>query len=296
MAGTACAWSHETCARRVAADPVIILRVRPLLLALAAALTLASPAVAQAPPAVLVVGDSLQVGSGPYLEAALGALSVEFDHRTGRGSHEGLSVMRSRLRPEHAAVVFDLGTNDDPGLPDALASNLAAARQAVGTRCLVVATILRPAAGGVTDAGLNAAVRGFADESPTVQLVDWRGAATGTPGLLYPDGIHARPEGYALRARLLARAVKSCLGLGAQGLPPPASTTPKPADLPRVETVAEPEPEPPAVVLPRLGVPAGFAAVGEVFERAADLLAAAGRDVSQAAGAELPEPVLGAPE
>ena len=93
---------------------------------------------------MLVVGDSLQVGSGPYLETALGALSAEFDQRTGRGSAEGLSVLRSRLRDDHAAVVFDLGTNDDPGQPEALASNLAAARRVVGTRCLVVATILRP--------------------------------------------------------------------------------------------------------------------------------------------------------
>jgi hypothetical protein len=210
VAGTACAWSHETCARRVAADPVIIDRVRPL-------------------------------------------------------------------------------------VPGALASNLAAARQAVGTRCLVVATILRPAIGGVTDAGLNAAVRRLADESPTVHVVDWRRVATSRAGLLYPDGIHARPEGYDLRGRLVARAVKSCLGVGAQGLPPPASTTPQSADPPRLEPAAA-EPEAPAVVLPRLEAPAGFAAVGEVFDRAADLLAAAGRDVRQAAGAEIPEPVLGAPE
>jgi hypothetical protein len=135
VAGTACAWSHETCARRVAADPVIIDRVRPLVLALAAALTLASPAVAQAPPTVLVVGDSLQVGSGPYLEAALGALSVEIDHRTGRGSAEGLSILRSRLPADHAAVVFDLGTNDDPSLPGALASDLAGARGQILSRC-----------------------------------------------------------------------------------------------------------------------------------------------------------------
>ena len=292
MAGTPRASSHETCARRVAVGPVIIDPVRPLILALVAALTLASPAVAQPSPSVLVVGDSLQIGSGPYLEAALGAVRAEMDHRLGRGSAEGLSVLRSRLRADHAAVVFDLGTNDDPGFPDALASNLAAARQAVGTRCLVVATILRPAIGGVTDAGLNAAVQRFADQSPTVRLVDWRGLATSTPGLLYPDGIHARPEGYELRGRLIARAVKECLGLGAQGLPPPAEVQPE--DLGAVEPT--PEPEPPPVVLPRLEVPSGLVAVLDAVERAADLLAAAGRDVRQAAGAEFREPVLGAPE
>ena len=52
----------------------------------------------------------------------------------------------------------------------------------------------------------------------------------------------------------------------------------------------------PAVALPELGTPASLTAVGETLQRAADLLAAAGRDVRQAAGAEIPEPVLGAPE
>ena len=69
------------------------------------------------PQSVLVVGDSLQVGTGPYLERDLRAASVEIDSRQSRGSPDGLASLRSRLRPDHTVVVFDLGTNDDPRQP-----------------------------------------------------------------------------------------------------------------------------------------------------------------------------------
>ena len=49
-------------------------------------------------------------------------------------------------------------------------------------------------------------VERFALDNPGVQLVDWYGVATSTPGILYDDGVHARPEGYALRGRLVADA------------------------------------------------------------------------------------------
>ena len=107
-------------------------------------------------------------------------------------------------------VVFDLGTNDDPTNPDALYSTMSAARQETGDRCLVVATILRPPYNGVTVEGMNAAIERFALSNPGVQLVDWYGIARSTPGILYDDGVHARPEGYALRGRLVADAVRSC--------------------------------------------------------------------------------------
>jgi lysophospholipase L1-like esterase len=267
-------------------------------------LATAGPAAAAAPAGGLVIGDSLEVGSAPYLEAALGAVSVEIDHRTGRGSAEGVSVLRARLRPDHAVVVFDLGTNDDPRNPGALYRNLATVRERAGNRCRVVATVLRPPVNGVTADGLNAAIERFAAETPTVHVVDWRAAAGGRPGLLYPDGIHPRPEGYSLRGRMLARAIKACLGLGAQGLPPPpASTRAPPARAPLEKEPAEPqppepkptEPKPPAVRLPDLGTPAALGALAAVMSRSAGVLAAAWHDARQATGFETPEPVLGAP-
>ncbi|HZC12931.1 MAG TPA: hypothetical protein VE270_02825, partial [Thermoleophilaceae bacterium] len=50
---------------------------------------------------VLVVGDSLEVGSAPHLRAALGSTTVEIDAEKGRTSSQGVGVLADRLRPEH---------------------------------------------------------------------------------------------------------------------------------------------------------------------------------------------------
>ena len=273
----------------------IVGKLTAVILAIAAAVLLPGSGVGHAQSGganVLVVGDSLQVGTGPYLEQELGALPVEFDHRTGRGSAEGVSVLRSRLRPEHTIVMFDLGTNDDPRNPDALYSAMNSAREIAGDRCLVVATVLRPPYNGVGVDGMNAAVERFALDNPGVQLVDWYGIVTSTPGMLYEDGVHARPEGYALRGRLLADAVAACSGGGggggAGGIPAPAGGPTEPPPLP------EPEPEPPAEVEFDVPTPAPLRALGSAIRGAASLVSAAGREAQQAAGLGPPEPVLGA--
>jgi lysophospholipase L1-like esterase len=272
----------------------IVGKLTALILSIGAAffLTFSGPVRAQGGgESVLVVGDSLQVGTGPYLEQELGALPVEFDHRTGRGSAEGVSTLGSRLRPEHTIVIFDLGTNDDPRNPDALYSDMTAARQIAAGRCLVVATILRPPYNGVSVDGMNAAVERFALDNRGVQLVDWYGIATSTPGILYEDGVHARPEGYALRGRLLADAVAACAGGaagGASGIPAPSGGETAPPPLPK------PEPEPPAEVELDVPMPAPLLAIEEAILDAASLVSAAGRDARQAAGLGPPEPVLGA--
>src|SRR2546423_792623 len=83
---------------------------------LAALLLLALPAAASAKE-VLVVGDSLEVGTGPYLPRALPHDSVTVDAKKSRSSNVGVGVLRSRLKAGQAVVGFDLGTNDDPGAP-----------------------------------------------------------------------------------------------------------------------------------------------------------------------------------
>jgi lysophospholipase L1-like esterase len=270
----------------------IVGKLTALILAGAAAVLLSgAPAAAQnAGGSVLVIGDSLQVGTGPYLEQQLGAMPVELDSRESRGSGEGLEALRARLRPDHTVVVFDMGTNDDPSNPDALYATLQAARAATGDRCLVVATLLRPPYNGITYDELNAALERFALDTPGVQLVDWYGVATSTPGILYDDGVHARPEGYALRARLIADAIRSCDGGGggaASGIPAPS----EPAAIPPPAAL---EPEPPAEVDVRIEPPGPLLAIAGAVRRAATLVSAAGRDARQAAGMGPPEPVLGA--
>jgi lysophospholipase L1-like esterase len=178
--------------------------------AVATAALVAPAARAASPSRVLVVGDSLEVGTGPYLRVALAPAAVAVDARQSRPSPDGLRALRTRLTPADQAVVFDLGVNDDPGQPARLAADLAAARALAGDRCLVVATLARPPVGGRTIAAMNRVVEAFVAATPRARLADWHALAARAPGILAPDGVHATPAGYAARARLVARAVRAC--------------------------------------------------------------------------------------
>lgn len=178
---------------------------------------------------VLVVGDSLSVGTTPYLRRELPGVSVTSDGRVGRPSGEAVSVLRGLLGSQ-AIVVFDAGVNDDPGQPSRLSSDLASAHRLVGSRCMVVATLSRPPYRGVSVDGLNRAVRQFAASSSNVRLVDWRSEALSNPGLINSDGVHPTASGYALRARLFAQAIAACGSSAPQ--PGPSSQAPGPTPGP----------------------------------------------------------------
>jgi hypothetical protein len=186
------------------------------LLWLVVALVMLAPAGAAAK--VLYVGDSLGVGTAPYLREQLDE-AIEVDAETGRPSTAGVDVLGSLFAAEDDVVVFDLGTNDaDPAV---LADSLAAARGIAGDRCLVIATLNRPPLNGAPVEPLNRVITRFAASDPNSELVDWRAAATRRPDLL-TDGIHATAEGYSLRAGLFAEAIESCLAFGTIGDAAPA--------------------------------------------------------------------------
>jgi lysophospholipase L1-like esterase len=148
------------------------------------------------------------------------------DAQTSRPSSTGVEILRSKLQSSDSVVVFDLGTNDDPAQPQALASDLASVRQIAGGRCIVVATLNRRPYNGVSIDGLNQAVRSFAASSAPAQLVDWHAAALATPGLLGSDGVHATSSGYATRAHLIAQGIQRCLSGAGAGATPNAAPRP----------------------------------------------------------------------
>jgi hypothetical protein len=242
-----------------------------------------APHAAASPGDVLVIGDSLEVGSGPHLRAALPGVSLELDAERGRTSGQGVRVLAERLGPEHGVVVFPLGTNDSPANPGGLAASLAAMHQLAGDRCVVVATLARPPVGGASVAALNRVVAQFAAQTGA-QVADWYSVVRAIPELLVHDRVHATGEGYGARASLLAEAIQGCLiGAGPSGIPAPRDPNARP---PRRERRAG-VPGTPAL----LPVDALFA----LGRAALSPIGAALRAARTAATRAGPEPVLGAP-
>lgn len=245
---------------------------------------------------VLVVGDSLTVGDGPYLQRELSGVPVEIDAVVGRPSAAGVPVLRERLKPEHDIVVFDLGTNDGPSNPGELASSLAAAKEIAGGRCIVVATINRPPERGVTVAAQNRVVGEFAAATGAA-VADWQGVVASDPSLLRSDGVHATPAGYALRALLISQAIGDCL-TGVSGIPAPRGDgQPPPTREPSKPAKPPPPPKRPAridwsVVGAWGPVSVLGSSIGQSIQAAADAFGAA----ASALTGPPPEPVLGAPE
>jgi lysophospholipase L1-like esterase len=268
-----------------------------LLLAVAVALGLVVGAVAAPVSAsVLVVGDSLGVGTEPALRAALPDLEIEADSLGGRPSRPGVGILAERLSPEHDTVVFDLGTNDGPAAVGITAASLLAARDLAVGRCLVVATLNHPPVAGIPIDAQNSMIRRFAAGTPNVALVEWRGAAASTPGALLRDGVHATGAGYALRAQLFADAIRGCVSTGGgAGVPAPdgrrAATTDRPAR--RVPQPAGPSLETrlATAVVARLGADGGPLALARGAAAAVVAAATSLREVLTPRG---PEPVLGA--
>jgi hypothetical protein len=160
-----------------------------------AALTAPQPSQAPAPRPGgrgVVVGDSLGVGTTPYLRPS------QSDTLVGRSSANGVQALRRLVqRGTPSQVVFDLGTND-PTAQD-LAHSIRQARRIVGGAELFVPTVNGPNA-----AAKNALLHQLAQQGE-INLIDW---ASHSRGLTGSDGIHASPSGYRQRAALIARALR----------------------------------------------------------------------------------------
>lgn len=204
-----------------------------LLLALAALLPPAAPAAAA--PKVLVVGDSLEELTSPYLSRYLPGVELVIDAKGGYNSYQIFDLFRESYEPSDAVIVFDAGTNDNPSYPEILAGNLAKVAGIVGDRCMVVPTIHGLHPGGVSDAGKNRVVAEFAAARPGTQVPDWSAVVASHPELMQADGLHPIAEGAEYRAQLIAQGVEGCLAYErarASAPPQPAAGEPRPEVAP----------------------------------------------------------------
>jgi lysophospholipase L1-like esterase len=157
-----------------------------------------------------VVGDSLAVGTEEPLAQLLPGWRIRTSAYTGRPTADGVSEITSAgsLPP---VLVVSLGTNDDPSATSTFQGQVQAVLEAAGpSRCVVWANIVRPPYGGVSYAGYNRVLARLAATNPNLRIVDWVGLTRSNPGMLAPDGVHATPQGYALRAQAIASAMTSC--------------------------------------------------------------------------------------
>lgn len=160
---------------------------------------------------VLIVGDSLEELTAPYLQHLLPGVPITVNAVGGSNSFQIFDLFQESYEPSDSVIVFDAGTNDDPHYPQILAENLAKVAQTVGNRCIVVPTIHGFTVSGVDNAGKNRVVAEFAASRPGTQTPDWAGFVHTHPQLMQSDNLHPIEAGAEARARLIAEGIDRCL-------------------------------------------------------------------------------------
>jgi hypothetical protein len=160
---------------------------------------------------VLVVGDSLEELTSPYLQHLLPGVPLTVNAVGGSNSFQIFDLFQESYEPSDSVIVFDAGTNDDPEYPQILAENLAKVVQTAGDRCIVVPTIHGFTVNGVDNAGKNRVVAEFAASRPGTQTPDWAGFVHTHPQLMQSDNLHPIEAGSEARARMIAAGIDRCL-------------------------------------------------------------------------------------
>jgi hypothetical protein len=177
------------------------------------ALGVLAPAAGAAPGGghVLVVGDSLEELTAPYLQHFLPGVPITVNAVGGSNSFQIFDLFQESYEPSDSVIVFDAGTNDDPEYPQILAENLKKVAGTVGEACLVVPTIHGFTVNGVDNTGKNQVVAEFAAARPGTQTPDWAGFVHTHPQLMQSDNLHPIEAGAEARGRLIAEGISRCL-------------------------------------------------------------------------------------
>jgi peptidoglycan/LPS O-acetylase OafA/YrhL len=154
--------------------------------------------------AVTAIGDSVMVASAAALDAALPGIYI--DAQVGRAMIAGLSVIQTLAadRELRHYVVVGLGTNGPVS-----AAQIRQLRRLIGPkRDLVLINTFGPMPWA---ASVNRVLDAAGRDTAHVSLADWHAAITGHTGLLWPDGIHPRPSGAKVYARVVLAAIQAQL-------------------------------------------------------------------------------------
>ena len=160
---------------------------------------------------LFVVGDSLAVGTKPYLPRYLHGWRIRSAISISKHAPEGAAELARRGRSLPPVVVASLGTNDDPHATGSFEAAVRRSLRSAGRRgCVVWPNIVRPAVGGATYAGYNRVLNRLASRNDPLRVVDWAAIAAHNRAWFGPDGVHPNATGYIVRARAIARQVRRC--------------------------------------------------------------------------------------
>ena len=178
---------------------------------LAAGLALAPAAAMAADNRLLVNGDSLAEGTRPYIPRELPDWRVRQSTKVSRHAYEGAAVLRRYGRSLPRVIHVSLGTNDDPGQPEAFRKAIADVMQVAGERrCVVWANIVRPPYRRVSYRAYNRVLAEEDEARDNLLVLNWVRMVRRHRSWLADDGVHVSAEGYAARARAVARLVRRC--------------------------------------------------------------------------------------
>jgi lysophospholipase L1-like esterase len=167
---------------------------------------------------LLVVGDSLAVGTQPYLSHYLPGWHVTTSASISRHAPEGAGVMKRYGKGLPRVIFVNLGTNDSPGAIGQFTGALRRVMEVAGpSRCVVWADIVRPPVGGVSYSGLNHALSVQAAKRRNLIKFKWKKLAGRHRGWFGPDGVHPTATGYQVRAKAMAHNIRVCRKLTLRG-------------------------------------------------------------------------------
>jgi hypothetical protein len=160
---------------------------------------------------LFVVGDSLAVGTKPYLPRYLHGWRIGTSVSISKHTPEGAAELARKGHSLPPVVVASLGTNDDPHATGSFEASLRTSLRATGKRgCIVWPNIVRPAVGGATYAGYNNVLDRIAMHNDHLRIVNWAAMVAHNRGWIGEDGVHPDATGYMARARAIAKQVKRC--------------------------------------------------------------------------------------
>jgi hypothetical protein len=160
---------------------------------------------------LLVVGDSLAVGTRPYIRRYLRGWRVHQRTSISMQVTEGPHILHGYGRHLPRVVFVNLGTNGGPRDGGTFVTAIRRTMRIAGPkRCVVWASIVRPRVGGASYQGLNRLLAHQARHRRNLIMFRWVRLAHRHRSWFGPDGVHPTATGYQVRAKAMARDIRSC--------------------------------------------------------------------------------------